>query len=102
MSNTLIMVDTTNTLKADVTEMNAQLGRIMNYASQLEGTLRQLESMWEGEAKEAFSNAVRDDLRRLKDLVKAMQNLTDRTGEARKEYDKCENTVAQIIASIKV
>jgi len=102
MSNTLIMVDTTNTLKADVAKIDAQLGYILNYASQLEGALQQLESMWDGQAKEAFFRSVRDDLNRLKDLVKAMKNLTSRTDEARREYDKCESMVSQIIASIKV
>ena len=43
-----------------------------------------------------------DDLNRLKELVKAMQNLTIKTGDAREEYDRCESAVAQIIASMRV
>ena len=49
--------------------------------------------MWDGLAKQAFLAAVRDDLSRLQELVKAMQALTGKNGEARGEYDKCENAM---------
>lgn len=101
MAGKLIEVNT-NTLKADVSEIDDELRAILQCAEKLVATLSQLESMWDGNAKQAFSLAVKDDLNRLKELVKAMQNLTGKTGEAREEYDRCESAVAQIIASIRV
>ena len=65
-------------------------------------TLHALESMWEGNAKQAFSAAVNSDIAQLKELVRAMKTFNGKTSEAREEYDKCENAVAQIVASIRV
>lgn len=101
MASQIIEVNT-NTLKADVSEIAAELTGIRGDADKLEGVLGQLESMWDGNAKQAFSAAVRDDLTRLRELVKAMQDLTGKTGQAREEYDRCENAVEQIISSIRV
>ncbi len=101
MAGKLIEVNT-NTLKADVSEIDGELRAILQCAEKLTTTLSQLEGMWDGNAKQAFSNAVRDDLNRLRVLVKAVQNLTGKTGAAREEYDRCEATVSQIIASIRV
>ncbi|NBI65374.1 hypothetical protein D1646_00835 [Pseudoflavonifractor sp. 60] len=101
MAGQIIEVNT-STLRSDVSEIASELLGIKSDADKLEGVLGQLESMWDGYAKQAFSAAVRDDLSRLRDLVKAMQSLTTKTGQAREEYDKCENTVSQIVSSIKV
>lgn len=101
MAANIIEVNT-NTLKGDVSDIDRELKGILHEANNLEGLLSQLETMWEGPAKQAFFAAVRDDLGRLRELVKAMQTLTGKTGEAREEYDKCENIVAQIVSSIKV
>lgn len=101
MAANIIEVNTA-TLKNDVSEIDGELRGVISEADKLDGILSQLEGMWEGPAKQAFFAAVRDDLGRLRELVKAMQTLTSKTGEAREEYDRCENAVAQIVASIKV
>lgn len=101
MASNIIEVNT-GSLKGDVSEIAAELEKIRGGVSQLMNILGQLETMWEGSAKQAFSAAVRDDVGRLQTLVKAMQVLTNKTSDARAEYDKCENLVAQIVASIKV
>ena len=101
MAGQIIEVNT-STLKSDVSEIAGELQGISGDATKLEGVLSQLVSMWDGPAKQAFYAAVKDDLGRLRELVKAMQNLTAKTGQAREEYDKCENAVSQIVSSIKV
>lgn len=101
MASNIIEVNT-GSLKGDVGEIAAELGKIRGCADQLLTLLGQLETMWEGSAKQAFSAAVRDDVGRLRTLVQAMQTLTNRTSDARAEYDKCENAVSQIISSIRV
>lgn len=68
MAGKLIEV-TTNILKADISEIDSELRAILQCADKLAATLGQLESMWDGSAKEAFSLAVKDDLNRLKELV---------------------------------
>ena len=92
----------TSTLKSDVATIEEELQKISTAAERLLQTLHELESMWDGNAKQAFSAAVNSDIAQLKELVKAMHGFTGKTGEAREEYDKCENTVAQIVAAIRV
>lgn len=92
----------TGSLKSDVDVISSELDLISGNADRLLSILEQLETMWEGSAKQAFSSAVRDDVARLRELVKAMKNFTDKTSEARVEYDKCESAVSQIVSSIRV
>lgn len=100
MANT-IEVNTT-TLKSDVATIEDELQKISSAAERLLQALHELESMWEGTAKQAFSAAVNSDIVQLKELVKTIKDFNGKTGEAREEYDKCENTVAQIVAAIRV
>ena len=92
----------TATLKSDVDIIRVELMKIRENADRLLQILHELGNMWDGNAKEAFSAAVNSDIALLIELVKAMQNFTGKTSEAREEYDKCENAVAQIVASIRV
>lgn len=101
MASNIIEVNT-NSLKGDVEEIAAEVKAIFNDADQLLNLLRQLETMWEGPAKQAFSAAVQDDVGRLQALTQAIQTLANKTSDARAEYDKCESAVSQIITFIKV
>ena len=101
MADSLIEV-TTNTLKSDTETIALHLEKLRQRSDALESVTQQLGSMWEGQAKQAFTAAVRDDLNRLRSLISAMQKFTQKTDEARNEYDKCENTVTQLVASIRV
>lgn len=101
MAGQIIEVNT-NTLKADVSAIAEELRGISADDEKLRVILSQLGSMWDGPAKQAFELAVQDDLNRLRDLVKALNGLTSKTGQAREEYDRCENAVSQIVSSIKV
>jgi len=92
----------TATLRSDVSTIEGEIHGITTDADRLLQILHDLESMWEGNAKQAFSAAVTSDIAQLKELVKVMKDFTGKTSEAREEYDKCENAVAQIVASIRV
>lgn len=92
----------TAVLKSDVASIEDEIRKITTAADRLLQTLHELEGMWDGNAKQAFSAAVNSDIAQLRELLKAMQNFTRKTSEAREEYDKCENAVAQIVESIRV
>ena len=92
----------TVTLRSDVSGIEEELRGIRQGADRLEQLLRELESMWDGSAKQAFSAAVADDLRRLRELAAAMEDFTEKTDEVRREYDRCESEIAQIVSSIRV
>ena len=101
MAGKIIEVNT-DSLRSDVSAIEEELSAINSGTDRLAQALRELEGMWDGNAKQAFSAAVNDDIRRLRELAKAMGHFTEKTSEVRQEYDRCENEVAQIISSIRV
>ena len=97
MASRLIEVNT-NTLRSDVGSIEEELKGLRACCESLEAALATLLLMWEGNSARAFDQAVR----RLRELEKAVRDLTTKTSTARAEYDKCENTVSQIVSSIRV
>lgn len=101
MAATMIEVNT-DTLKRDVATIESEIRALRRASEKLRDTSTQLGALWEGTAKTAFMAAVQDDLNQLEDLISALEKFTQLTDEARGEYDKCEQSVAQIVAAIRV
>ena len=101
MASSIIEVNT-NTLKSNMETMQGHIHGLRKSAESLRNISGQLDNMWDGEAKQAFVTAVRDDLNRLETLISAMEKYTGKTDEARGEYDRCESAVSQIVSSIRV
>ena len=101
MAQSIIEVNT-STLKSDVSRIEEELKGIQTDAKELTELLAAMGSMWDGEAKQSFTAAVNDDLGRLGELVNAMRRFAGLTDDARAEYEKCENAVADIVASLRV
>ena len=101
MAATVIEVNT-STLRNDITRIDTEISGLKKDVKQLRATAQQLSTMWDGNAKTAFVAAVNDDIRRLEELINAMDKFTGKTDDARSEYEKCENAVSGIVASIKV
>ena len=101
MANAIIEVNT-NTLRSDVNEVQGEIRALRSETAKLRNAASALNSTWEGVAKAAFMEALQDDLNKLETLVAASETFTRQTDDARVGYDKCENTVSQIVASLKV
>lgn len=101
MANSIIEVNT-GTLRNDVSEIQGELQSLRRQVTALRNAASALGSTWEGNAKTAFMEALTDDINRLETLISAIEKFTNKTSDARTEYDRCENSVSQIIASIKV
>ena len=92
----------TNTLRSDVERVRTELKGLKVDMRKLSEVSTQLNSMWEGEAKQAFIMAVQDDIRRLSELIAALEKFTTSTDTARGNYDTCEKNVSSIISSLRV
>ena len=101
MATTIIEVNT-STLKTDVSSIETEIKALRTAATKIKDISTQLGAMWDGPAKIAFMAAVQDDLSQLENLIIAIEKFTQLTDESRSEYDKCEQSVAQIVASIRV
>lgn len=91
--NTAILKHDVSTILGEVRGLKNDVQRLYTVAEQLSGT-------WDGSAKEAFVMQVQDDIRRLEELITAIGHFTDKTEKSRTEYEKCEASVADIVASI--
>ena len=96
-----IEVDT-NMLGKDVASIQNEIRALRQESETLKSALTSLNSSWEGPAKTAFVQAVSDDLRQLGELIKSMESFTGLTDQARKDYDKCERTVGDIVSALRV
>lgn len=101
MANSKLEINT-STLNRDITTIDGEMKKLTSYINSLRSTLSQLEGMWDGPAKTAFSTAVKDDINRLEMLVKTISEYTGKTTEARNAYETCERNVDSIISSIRV
>lgn len=101
MAGRMIEVNT-STLKSDVSTIMGEINGLRRDIQMLRDTANQLSAMWDGNAKAAFMTAVQDDICRMEELVKALEKFAEKTDSSRTEYDKCENSVAGIVSSIRV
>lgn len=92
----------TGTLKTDIDGFNGELKAIRQEIANLRDVAAALGSTWDGDAKNAFMTELSEDIGKLERLVSEMEKYTVKTDDARAAYDSCENTVAQIIAGMKV
>ena len=80
-------------------------GRIRDIETKLEamlGGVSRMNAMWSGEANTAFNQAFQDDINALKNLCGQLKKIAQYEGNARKEYDTCEQKVSQLINGINV
>lgn len=92
----------TGTLRNDINEIRGEIRGLRTEMSNLRGAASALGQTWEGEAKKAFMGALEDDLRRLELLINTIEKFTNKTEESKDAYEKCENSVSQTVANIKV
>ena len=90
MAGMIIEVET-NILRSDITTIEGEISALDRCADRLLQALHELEGMWDGIAKEAFSQQVTYDILQLKEIVKEIARYTGKTSDARQEYDRCED-----------
>lgn len=92
----------TGTLKIDINDLQGEIGALRHEIQRLREEAASLGNTWEGEAKAAFMGALADDIGKLEMLIADIEKYTRQTDNARNEYEKCENSVAQLISAIRV
>ncbi len=61
-----------------------------------------LNSMWDGDAHDAFVSSAQTDRERLLEVIDEINTIMQKLEEAQREYESCERTVASEIQSIQV
>ncbi len=92
----------TNKLKSTTNDIEAALKDIKNKIQAMENDVNELNTMWTGEAFDAFDKVFHDDIKDLGYICDNIQQLINYETKAKTEYDTCEKNVTQLVDSIPV
>ncbi len=95
-----IKVNTTR-LNADANEVAARISSLKKEMAAMKQSVNQMNSMWTGEAKNAFVQAFNDDMNALNTLINNFEAIHRFEVNAKTKYDNCERQVEQLVNSIK-
>ncbi|MFR5634000.1 MAG: WXG100 family type VII secretion target [Monoglobales bacterium] len=90
------------TLEQDISEMQQQLAELRQEMDQAYSSVRELDSMWNGPANEAFNQAFTADKEAMESMCSIIESLISYMENAKKEYQKCEAAVSAEIDSIRI
>ena len=102
MSNIYKLEVETQRLKADVESLRAEVRNLRDKGKDMMEGINALSAMWEGEAKNAFTEQFRIDYNGLLEMAKTLDELIRCLEDARQKYDTCEDAVGSIVAAIRV
>ena len=88
MTKTIIVTTTTVTKKAE--ELKTLNNQFKKQLTQLKSTERTLNSMWEGEANNAFHQAFERDVLKMEKFYQTIENYVMKLKEIVKSYEKAE------------
>ena len=92
----------TNSLNHTRSELQAKLDKIKNDIKNISGNMATLNSMWEGEAHQAFAQQVDSDISFLTGACDRIQKIINFESTAVTEYDKCERQISDLISQIRI
>lgn len=92
----------TSLLAQDRDRIQEEVQSLKICIAQVQEQVEQLSDMWEGPAKEAFLNQFWSDCDFIQNFFTEMDTYTEAMEYAQKEYEKCDNDVAQIIGAIEI
>lgn len=96
-----ISIDT-SILSSDISSLNSQVKEARNQMNQMVNSMIELDAMWDGEANQEFVKQFQYDVESAEGLFESLEQIIESIEYAKKEYDKCDNDVEGIIASIVV
>ena len=91
---------TTAMLSQDAETVQNQLNELTRDIDSLQGAMGALNGMWTGSANAAYNARCNEDVQRLAELINKIVAFRECMGEAVKQYNECENKVAQMVNAI--
>lgn len=90
MSNTIQV--TTSTITSKASELKSLNSKFKGYIQNLQTAENSLNSMWDGEANDAFHNAFQRDITQMNNFYNAIEQYVSKLNEIAQQYDKAEKT----------
>ena len=92
----------TNKLSNTTNDIEDALKDIKKKVNAMKADVKALNSMWTGDAYDAFDKAFQDDMKDLGTICDNIQSVIDYEKKAKTEYDSCEQKVSELVDSITV
>ena len=92
----------TSRLKSDADHFLSLINSIIRERDKMQNNVAQLNNMWEGPTKEAFVRTFGNDMEALNAVVDGLRSIQRYETQAQKDYEACENKVAQLVDSIRI
>ncbi len=92
----------TERLQDDIDRMTECEGRARRQTQKMFAAMKELDSMWDGPANEAFRRQFEADYRTMLGLCDEVRALIECMEFAKKEYDQCEAAVYAAVAALNI
>ncbi len=92
----------TRRLQSDISDLRTRLANMRRIGEAMMAGINALNSMWEGEAKNAFVAQFQTDYETLNSMAEVIEDLIKDLEQAREQYDTCESRVGSIVSGIRV
>ena len=97
-----IIEQNTDRLSDDITRLETEKAALESAIEEMFDAVRNLETTWEGPAKQTFQQQFQSDYQTCREMQKTLETLIEKLRTARVEYDKCEDEVGDIVRSIRI
>lgn len=101
MSNGYVEI-TTRALDRDINNMVESLSILKNELKGMYDGVSELDTMWKGNANQAFQSQFNQDCSTFMELLEVLDNYVESLKQASREYVNCENSVDEVIHSIRI
>ncbi|WP_432627721.1 WXG100 family type VII secretion target [Brotaphodocola sp.] len=88
-------------LGRDIGQMQTELQLLRSHIGLTYDSIKELNTMWNGPANEAFNQTFESDYQSMNEMCKMIKSLIEYMENARDQYRHCEDLVSQEIESIK-
>lgn len=92
----------TRRLQSDIESLRQRLNQMRQTGDRMMTGINALSSMWEGQAKDVFTEQFRTDYETLQSMEKVIEDMIKCLEDARKQYESCESSVSSIVNAIRV
>ncbi|MBQ8982071.1 MAG: WXG100 family type VII secretion target [Lachnospiraceae bacterium] len=92
----------TNVLDQDIKKIDADLKSIRTELGKLNDEIKELDTMWDGQANKAFVKQYSDDYTAMIGLLDDLVRYSSTLVTAKDTYNKCEQNVDEIVRSIDI
>ena len=89
-------------LESDASKLNSHVLKIQNEIEAIKNDMTSLNTMWEGEAKEAFQDGFRNDIVFSEQIIRELRMIVSFGENAGRKYDRCEKNLMNLIESIRI